>query len=51
MFSDDGGRSWQDAKVLATSMGKTDYPQLVGFQGKTYLAWNTVDEGFLLLGL
>ena len=51
MFSDDGGRSWKDAKVLATSMGKTDYPQLVGFQGKTYLAWNTVDEGFLLLGL
>jgi len=51
MFSDDGGRSWQEAKVLATSMGKTDYPQLVGFQGKTYLAWNTVDEGFLLLGL
>lgn len=51
MFSDDGGRSWQDAKVLASSMGKTDYPQLVGFQGKTYLAWNTVDEGFLLLGL
>jgi hypothetical protein len=51
MFSDDGGRSWQDAKVLASSMGKTDYPQLVGFQGKTYLTWNTVDEGFLLLGL
>jgi len=51
MFSDDGGRSWQEAKVLAASMGKTDYPQLVGFQGKTYLAWNTMDEGFLLLGL
>jgi hypothetical protein len=51
MFSDDGGRSWQDAKVLATSMGKTDYPQLVGVQGKAYLAWNTVDEGFVLLGM
>lgn len=51
MLSDDGGRSWQDAKVLATSMGKTDYPQLIGFQDKTYLAWNTVDEGFVLLGL
>ena len=51
MFSDDGGRSWQESKVLATSMGKTDYPQLVGFQGKGYLAWNTMDEGFILLGL
>ena len=51
MYSDDGGRSWQGAKLLASSLGEADYPQLVTSKAKAYLVWNTVNEGFLLLGL
>jgi len=51
MFSDDGGRNWQDAKVLVSSTDKADYLQLLAFQGQPYLAWNTLEKGFQLLGL
>lgn len=51
MFSDDGGKSWQDATVLASSTGKADYPQLLAKDGQPYLAWNTLQEGFRLQGL
>ncbi len=51
MFSDDGGRSWNDAKVLASSTGKADYPQLLAKDNQAYLAWNTEKEGFRLVGL
>ena len=51
MFSDDGGKSWQDAKVLASTTEKTDNPFLVTKDGQVYLAWNTVKEGFKLIAL
>lgn len=54
MFSDDGGKSWQDAKVLLSTAGKADYPQLLVRSVKdrqVYLAWNTVQEGLRLVDL
>jgi len=53
MFSDDGGRSWGDTKVLATSSssGKTDYPQLLTYGNQGYLVWNTEKEGLKLIPL
>jgi hypothetical protein len=51
MFSDDGGRSWGDAKVLASSASKTDYPILLAKGNQAYLAWNTEKDGFILQGL
>ena len=51
MFSDDGGRSWQDAKVLASTTDKADYPQLLAKDNQAYLVWNTLKEGFRLQGL
>ncbi len=51
MFSDDGGRSWGDAKVLASSPSKTDYPILLAKDNQAYLAWNTEKDGFILQGL
>jgi hypothetical protein len=51
MYSDDGGRSWQDAKVLASTTDKADYPQLLSKDGQAYLVWNTVKEGLRVLGL
>jgi hypothetical protein len=51
MFSEDGGRSWRDAKVIVSSADKADYPQLIAKDNQPYMAWNTVKEGFLLIGL
>ncbi|WP_052185183.1 exo-alpha-sialidase [Methylotenera versatilis] len=49
MFSDDGGRSWNNAKVLASASEKADYPQLMQHGKQIYLAWNTLKEGFKLI--
>jgi hypothetical protein len=51
MYSDDGGRSWQDAKVLASTADKADYPQLLSKDGQAYLVWNTAKDGLRVVGL
>lgn len=51
MFSEDGGRSWSEAKALATTTDKADYPQLLQHHQQAYLAWNTLKEGFKLIAL
>lgn len=50
MFSDDGGRSWNDTKVLATTKDKADYPQLINKGKQVYLSWNTFN-GYQLIPL
>lgn len=50
-FSDDGGRSWQAPKELASSQGKTDYPQLISNKQQVYLVWNTSQDGLRILPL
>lgn len=40
-LSADGGRSWQDSQQVASTAGASDHPQLVQWQGHTYLSWNT----------
>ncbi len=52
MFSDDGGRSWSDAKELASSgSDKADYPQLLAYGNQGYLVWNTEKEGLKVIPL
>ncbi len=51
MFSDDGGRSWNDAKKLAETQQKSDYPILLSHKNKTYLVWNTQKEDMKILEL
>lgn len=51
LFSADGGRNWTDAKVIASSADKADYPMLIAKDRQAYLAWNTLKDGFLLIGL
>ncbi len=41
MFSDNGGRNWNEAKVLASANDKADYPQLISHAKQVYLSWNT----------
>ena len=51
LFSEDGGRSWSEAKELATTADKADYPQLLQHHQQVYLVWNTLKEGFKLIAL
>jgi hypothetical protein len=49
MKSVDGGKSWDDAKLIFTTKDKADYPQLIQNKGKVYLAINTLVDGFKLV--
>lgn len=51
MHSDDGGRSWLETKLLASTESKADYPQLLSKNGQVYLIWNTAQEGLKVLTL
>ncbi len=50
MVSDNGGRNWHDAKVLANSSVKADYPALISQGKQVYLSWNTL-AGYTLIPL
>lgn len=49
MFSDDGGKSWNEAKTLASSSQKADYPILIQDKQRPYLVWNTQKEGLQVI--
>jgi hypothetical protein len=51
MFSEDGGRSWNDAKTLANVSDKADYPILIQHKKQAYLVWNTQQDGFQVIAL
>ena len=51
MHSDDGGKSWNDTKTLASTNQKADYPFLLQHKNTTYLVWNTQQEGLQVLPL
>jgi hypothetical protein len=51
MFSDDGGKSWSDAKQIASTTEKSDYPHLLIKDSQIYLVWNAAKEGFKLIAL
>lgn len=48
-YSEDGGRSWQAARVVATTAGASGVPQLLVQNGRVYLDWTTAAEGEQLL--
>jgi hypothetical protein len=47
----DGGRHWQQPRVLATTAGNSDHPQALQLNQQTFIAWHTADEGYRLLRL
>ena len=51
MFSDDGGRNWNEAKLLTSSEQKADYPILVSNKTSAYLVWNTQQDGLQVIAL
>ncbi len=51
MQSTDGGRSWDEAKTLASSSQKVDYPFLLQNKNAPYLVWNTQADGLQIVPL
>jgi hypothetical protein len=51
MHSSDAGKSWNDAKMLADTHHKADYPFLLQHKNTAYLVWNTQQEALQVLPL
>lgn len=51
IFSNDGGRSWGDTKLLASTSDKADYPILLSNNNQAYLLWNTLKDGLRVVPL
>ena len=49
--SRDGGNSWGEAKLLAQTAGKADYPFIISDGSRLYLSWQTEAEGYRLTKL
>jgi hypothetical protein len=51
MHSEDGGKSWDEAKTLANTSAKADYPILIQHKTQAYIVWNTQAEGLQVIAL
>lgn len=49
MHSGDGGKSWSAPKKWAATSDMSDWPMLIGKNGRAYLSWNTRNEGYRLV--
>ncbi|MBI5435837.1 MAG: exo-alpha-sialidase [Nitrosomonadales bacterium] len=49
--SENGGNLWSAPRKIASSADKSDNPLLIDAEGKAYLSWNTVAEGYHLIAL
>ena len=49
--SEDGGKNWLEAKIIKKSEGASDYPELIQFNNKVFLSWNTMKDGYQLISL
>jgi hypothetical protein len=51
MTSKDGGATWGNAWSVARTPDDSDHPQLVAHGAKTYLSWQTKQDGYRLIAL
>ena len=51
MYSGDGGMLWSAPRKIASTADKSDNPLLIADGGNAYLSWNTIKEGYRLIGL
>lgn len=49
MRSGDGGKTWSAPEKWAATADVSDWPLLIGENGKAYLSWNTKNEGYRLI--
>jgi len=50
-ISQDGGKNWLEAKTIKKTEGASDYPELIQFNKKAFLSWNTIKDGYQLMAL
>ena len=51
IYSDDGGKNWNEPKKLADTKQKADYPILLANKNQAYLLWNLAQEGLQVIPL
>jgi hypothetical protein len=51
MVSHDNGRSWSPPRLVAQAAGASDHPLLVATGGRTFLSWQSRNEGYRLIAL
>ncbi|OJB54366.1 glycosyl hydrolase [Burkholderia ubonensis] len=49
--SDDRGAHWSDPRVIASTSGASDNPQLLDDAGRVYLSWRTRNDGYRLIAV
>lgn len=49
--SEDGGKNWLESKLIKKTDGVSDYPELIQFNNKVFLSWNTIKNGYQLISL
>jgi len=50
-ISEDGGKNWLETKKIKKTEGASDYPELIQFNNKAFLSWNTIKDGYQLISL
>ncbi|KVM97273.1 sialidase family protein [Burkholderia stagnalis] len=49
--SDDRGAHWSEPRVIASTSGASDNPQLLDDTGRVYLSWRTRNDGYRLIAV
>ncbi|MBN3819906.1 exo-alpha-sialidase [Paraburkholderia sp. Se-20369] len=49
--SDDRGAHWSEPRVIASTSGASDNPQLLDDAGRVYLSWRTRNDGYRLIAV
>jgi len=44
-------KNWLEAKIIKKTEGASDYPELIQFNDKAFLSWNTIKNGYQLISL
>jgi pterin-4a-carbinolamine dehydratase len=51
MHSHDGGTTWDTANRIAATADASDHPLLAAYDGRVFLSWNTMRDGYRLIRL
>lgn len=51
IFSEDGGRNWDNTRPITMTLDKADYPHLLAQGNRPFLVWNTLKDGLQVIGL
>ncbi len=49
VVSDDAGKTWRPAQIIADTTGASDYPFLISHGDQAWLSWHTANEGLRII--